>query len=467
MKKSEQLFFLIKSLTKAERRYFTLFCGAENKVYRQLFEAIRNQDHYDEKAIREQFRDEAFTRQLTSAKYYLKNLLLKALRNYHSKLSADAEIKDLLRNTEILYHKGLYQSCRVELRRARNLAEKHEKLATLFEIGEWERRITALLQPRQRDALRAVVDGQAAKAREMATYAEAWQHNLSPNDFKPYPVAAGQPLQTFTMQLLFQYQKQFFTGNTAGAANFLLKIIRRYEGNPHRLREDPGLYLNVLNNLIAFLLFEKKTEEALQVIARVKTFIASFRHPSIPLEKTLFRTLNIELEMYRDLQDFQRAETLMKEIEQARPKQAMPLTYQLSFWFQFANIYFLQKKYDQAIPWINQLLNHPRRDAREDLVTHAQWLNLMIHFEMKNYFVLRYFVEGLRRYLKKRKKILPYEKRLLNFFGTCIRLPDAEVPGAFQQLYQQFTTDPEYSIPGFDQGYLDFLGWIGGKFSLQ
>ena len=419
MKKSEQLFFLIKSLTKAERRYFTLFCRAEKKQYRQLFEAISAQEVYDEKAIKEQFKGQAFVRQLTTAKYYLKNLLLKALRNYHSKLSIDSEIKDLLRNTEILYHKGLYQSCRAELHRARKLAEKHEKLTSLFEIGEWERKISALLRPQERGLLQGIVEEQKTMAHHLVSYARAWSQNLSPNEHAPYPVSSEQPLQIYVMQLLFQYQKQFFSGSTAGAANFLTKIIARYEEQPHRLQEEPGPYLNVLNNLLAYLIYRKKTEEAVRVIARVKEVVAGFRHPSAPLEKTLFRTLNIELELYRDEQDFRRAEVLMREIdrfglESPRP---VPLSYQLSFWFQFAYIYFLQQKYEEAISCLNQLLNHPERDARVDLATHGQWLNLMIHFEMKNYFVLRYFVDGLRRYLKKRKKILPYEKRLLGFFS--------------------------------------------------
>ena len=57
MIKKEQLFALIKSLTKAEKRYFKLFASVNNTDanYILLFDAIDAQDVYDEKRIKEKF----------------------------------------------------------------------------------------------------------------------------------------------------------------------------------------------------------------------------------------------------------------------------------------------------------------------------------------------------------------------------------------------------------------------------
>ena len=53
---------------------------------------------------------------------HLYRLILKSLRSYHTSISKDAELKDLLRNVEILYYKELYNQCHYGLKKAENLA---------------------------------------------------------------------------------------------------------------------------------------------------------------------------------------------------------------------------------------------------------------------------------------------------------------------------------------------------------
>ena len=108
MKKNEELFFLIKSLSKSEKRYFKVSIPhTENAEYLQLFDAIDRQKTFDEEAIKSQFMDKAFVNQLTTIKNYLKNKIFQSLRSFHSKLSVNTELLDIIRNVEILYHKGL------------------------------------------------------------------------------------------------------------------------------------------------------------------------------------------------------------------------------------------------------------------------------------------------------------------------------------------------------------------------
>ena len=79
MKPSTELFQLIKSLTKSEKRYFKLSSSLQSgeKNYLKLFEAIELQNEYDEEAIKEQFKAETFIKHLPSEKNHLYNLILK------------------------------------------------------------------------------------------------------------------------------------------------------------------------------------------------------------------------------------------------------------------------------------------------------------------------------------------------------------------------------------------------------
>ena len=62
------------------------------------------------------------------------------MRNYHSTISADAEIKSLLRNVEILFVKELYDTSFSELKKAEKLASSFENQTALLEIINWKKR---------------------------------------------------------------------------------------------------------------------------------------------------------------------------------------------------------------------------------------------------------------------------------------------------------------------------------------
>ena len=62
MKPSTELFDLIKSLTKSEKRFFKLASSLQtgDKNYLKIFDAIDRQSNYDENTIKGQFKNETF-----------------------------------------------------------------------------------------------------------------------------------------------------------------------------------------------------------------------------------------------------------------------------------------------------------------------------------------------------------------------------------------------------------------------
>ena len=143
MKPSTELFQLIKSLTKSEKRYFKLSSTLQSgeKNYIKLFEAIENQFIYDEEAIKFLFKKETFIKHLPSEKNHLYNLILKSLRNFYTDNSADAILQELLRNIELLYNKALYKECIKNINKAKSIAYNYEKYYFLLDIINWEKRI--------------------------------------------------------------------------------------------------------------------------------------------------------------------------------------------------------------------------------------------------------------------------------------------------------------------------------------
>ena len=136
MPKKDNLFTLIKSLSKSEKRHFKIYVSRQrgSRNYLKLFDAIEAQKYYSEPLIKSKFSNESFINQLHVTKNYLYKLILKSLRNYHSGLSKDSELKNMLLNAEILYSKEKFSLCEGELNRAENTARRYEKLSILMQI---------------------------------------------------------------------------------------------------------------------------------------------------------------------------------------------------------------------------------------------------------------------------------------------------------------------------------------------
>ena len=138
MKRSDDLFALIKSLSRNERRYFHLFSQLQkgDKAYLALFKAMDKMKEYDEKIFREKNRDKDFIKNLAWRKHHLYNLILKSLGSYHE--SIDTEVYSLLHRNEVLYEKGLFKQCRKVLNKAKATAQKYEMYHIMFELLNWE-----------------------------------------------------------------------------------------------------------------------------------------------------------------------------------------------------------------------------------------------------------------------------------------------------------------------------------------
>ena len=143
MRPSTDLHTLIRSLTPTEKRYFKLYSSMQGrrKNYVALFDAIAAQPEYDEAALREQFAGERFLKQFNVAKKYLYDLILRSLSNFHVASTSESQIREMLRNVEILFERGLASQALRQVDRAIELAARFERSALELEARSWKRRI--------------------------------------------------------------------------------------------------------------------------------------------------------------------------------------------------------------------------------------------------------------------------------------------------------------------------------------
>lgn len=485
MTKKENLHALIKSLSKAEKRYFKLFTdsgGSSN--YMELFDCIDGMEDYDEEYIKNKFAGENFVKQLHVTKNYLIKQILKALRNYHSKISKTAEVSDILRNVEILFGKDLYDLCKYELARAGKLAAKYDDLIGLIEISIWKRKLLLAVSNtfQAKREVNEILETTSRYIEHLKKHNDYWL--LIVNMFERYDTTKekpadivnryplkkledDEPLQSKVLYYHLKYMLQVVSNNLTEAEKPIDDIITLLEANPERVKNDPSSYITSLNNKVGLYLAAKRHDEITPLLNKIREVPAKY---GIDVEnrvtlKTMLRSYNVELELYRDMNDYQKGKALIAEVDEFINKHSAVVSkeYFVLFYYQFAHIYFMEKEYTKALNRTNELMQPAYAPYREDIQSYARFLNLIIHYELGNIYVLKYAVESCRRFLKNKRKLFDFEKVLLNFFAKA----SVSIPEKHGELFIKLNetlfakTDEKTRAEVLD--YLNFEKWIDSR----
>lgn len=134
----QSLFLLIHSLTPTEKRYFKLFAQRQvhtkNTNYANLFQAINEQETYDENALLKKFRKEKFVSQFAVAKNYLFNMILSCMQQYNEENYIEWKIRNMYLQCKILASKGLDVEAAKMITKTKALAWQYEMYYVLGDV---------------------------------------------------------------------------------------------------------------------------------------------------------------------------------------------------------------------------------------------------------------------------------------------------------------------------------------------
>ncbi|MBL7809170.1 MAG: hypothetical protein JNN28_15220 [Saprospiraceae bacterium] len=479
MKKND-LYDLVHSLTKSEKRHFQLKNRRQGETvdYFRLFEILDKIEVFDEKKLKNVFPEQVNAGQLHVTKNYLREKILESLRQFHSQISRDALVKDFLKNVEIFFYKELYTQASDELARAEKLAAEYELHTAQIEVSRWKRRLEQTLHPHRYDRFAEILEEQRRATDALQNNLEHWQHIVHTSQrFMQYAAVIPKPeglpsepppAQSLESNILYfnsLYIKNLREGNPEQAENALQKLLKILEAQPARVKEDPGSCLTTVGNLAAFRTFRGEGEAALELLRSSRLFWEKIGIPDRrrPVLKQLVRLLNIELEIYRTAENPAQFEDFFREtgefVKKVAPK--IPDDYLLSFHFQLAWVCFLKRDFDLALDWLSEPLNESRKHAGQPVFRYLLLLNLMVHCELRNVFVLRYFVENARRQFKKSGELAAWEQELLAFFTKTGQSAEGDWKGLRRDLQQRLFPETAPSlVPEEVLRMLDFRRWL-------
>ncbi len=484
MKKND-LFTLIKSMSKAEKRHFKLTSskydkGSKNN-YLRLFDLIDKMDSYQEETVARKFTDI----NLSYTKNYLFHSLLKSLREFHSEISEDAQLKDMMRDAEILFRRGLYELCYSVLQNAKDLAIQYEKLLLLLEIIECERKVVFRLDQTE-EIQRVIAKNSAHEAEVMKRYFNLSQYRelcrkmfvqsrytpapTTQEDLKPYKEILQDPLlqdeeKALSLEASFNYHNAlsiFFhaTSNWEKFYEQRKKLVDLFESRKAReILGYDGIFIS-LNNYVVACICYNRYEEALTALQRLKTFSSKI----INFNKTHFSiTFNLELSILLYLKKFTDASKAITEYLKLVNIDApgIPSSQLRILHFSIAYVLFANGQPKEALKWLGKISADKENTARPDLIHFGTILSTIILIDIGDL-----DPDLIKRYIVQSKKSGNYNAFEETLFSFALEYMDAEPQkhkNLLTRLKTSLTTLFEDQMQARVLHYVDILSWIDSK----
>ncbi len=489
---NSELFELIKSLNKNEKRYFRMQASMQkgSKNYIQLFDAIYSQKTYDEKAIKEKYRGDKFIKHLAFTKNHLYSLIMKSLINYNSEKSVDSRIHSIISECKILFDKELYKKYFKTIGKAKKLALKYERFGYMLQILDMEKIIIRKeeIQTLKSESIYFEAVSAIEKLRNMFEYSRI-SANLLTNyrrfgirrerkqDKLPDKVLSKPVMKNIDNALSDRSKESFYRiheiiSETKGEYE---KMLRALEGRYGIVSKNPLPFEDYIIDYQADILFSLvNTSLKMNNLPEAERYLHLTRNVKINSEadKADYETFYIstELQIHLKNHEINKAVKLISRLEEilTAGKDKMLIDTELLIRFYIITARILEGNFSAALAAVNSFLAHPFIDKRNDLESYAMILNLIIHFELKNYPLLRYLLISAYRYFYKREKLFKLEQLIIEFIRRLPKVKnDDDLIYSFIQFrkgLRQMKKD-EYEKNAFE--YFDFLEWIDGKIPVK
>jgi hypothetical protein len=480
---TDYLFTLIKSLTKAEKRYFKVYGSTRilkgENIYFKLFNAIEAQKTYDENKIKEQngFKD------LPTLKKRLYKAILKSLAEFHS--SVGIEVREMIDYIEILFNKSLFNHCMRQINKVKKIVAENEQYEEWLEILRWEYKIAV-----KRSSLRYPVLEEEKKIflllnnqkkyRDtanlfMAKY-QRFGTGRNPREMRGMERIISSPLlKDEMMPLSFNAKQNFYDchslfsiikGNYRNSYNFGKKSIDLYLKNQSIIWASSFSYLARVNNFLITCLELKEYDQMLIYLDQLEKIRKDLQSPSEQATAFFYLYHLLNHHIYTGL--FEDARSEVKRIEEELPEHEDNLNtlQKTTLYAIIAQVYFGLENYKRCLFWLNRILSFGEIRMRADLECFIRLFHLIVHYEARSdKELMGSLLKSTYRFFNKHEQFYKFERAIMDFFRQYILSgttnQDIKLPFiVLKKRLEELSKDP-YEKQALN--YFDFISWLDSK----
>ena len=493
MKPSNELFNLIESLTKSEKRFFklnsTLQSGEKN--YIKIFDFIEKQKKYDEDELKANFKGEVFVDHLPSEKNHLYKLILKSLRAFYSEQNVSAQLKQEIKNVEILHKKALYKECAKFVKRAKKIAKQYEKFYYWYELISWERK---LLEEAYEEGvfsqdINQLIEEETEvieKLRNLPEYQILYSKiNLI---FKSGGFSRNNEERKVVAKIAdYHLIKEKNTAISARATSICYYIkglcaasIRDYEDaiinfrkakmvmdkNPNIKEDLQSRYISTLTFLLSCYIDRNDFINAQKFLDEIKDLPNQKGYDSIDSKVKIYSSIGVgEIQLYNRKGDFNTAKALCETVDKRLEAYTNKLTKEKILLLDYSKAYTLFGigDFKASLKVVNKMLNDNEK-KRQDIYSFSRIFNLIIHYELGNYDFVEYEVKSTSRFLGKKEKDYQIEKVFIKYIK---KLSKEESNIGKKEIFEEFykEIDELLNLPN-EQVILEYFNikaWVYSK----
>ncbi len=491
---TDHLIQLVRAMTKAEKRSFSLYVNRDNnandKLYRQLFEYIDHVKKYNEDDLLKKI-PQIKKSQLSNIKANLLKQILTNLRHLQRQNDCDIAIRELLDYAKILQAKGLTKASLDILERAKKLALHHHETILLYQIIDEERKIETLyitgnstqkavqINEESRSVLDAVKIHDQLSNLSLMLYGMYLKYGYVKNkeDFdtlnaffiKEMPEVQLNKLGFYERVYYYQSHVWFYhmTQNFVQYYKYSQKWVDGFHQNQHLIKDDLVLYFKGLHNALNALYMANKTDKFRQNYAAYVHFGDLHLNAMSETQKSnyhLFKYVHLLNQVFLE-GSYDEAISKLSPLKKLLKKNDFnwDVNREMVFYYKIACVYFGADDFNNTIEYLNKITNSPIGGLREDIQCFARFLSLISHFELGNDVLVSYQIKSVYRFLAKMEDLQAVQKEILNFVRRTPQMTKSNLKSEFillREKLDQYQND-EYEKRPFL--YLDIISWLDSK----
>jgi hypothetical protein len=429
MKAKDELFVLVKSMDKNEKGYFRKFSkihGSRRQGnYLKLFDCLAAMDTYDEAKVREAFKGEKFLAQLGVTKLYLRNLIIKSLRNYISDSDPEIELLNALAEVALLDKRKMYDSALKLINKLKKPSLQREAfLETLFLLRSEYHALT--FKRAHHEVVKSAqnrIDSEYECIRQYQNICDYKNlqglitsglqiEGMAPGgstkkikEYLKHPLLIDEHLaisfHAKCLRLEIVSKVYLKTGDKEKALEMAQQFVALFHDNPAKIKLMPAFYISALSRLVARFTINHKYNEALKYIAEIDALVTD---PSVQLseaqryENLMSNTIE-KLVLYAKAGEFEKGLTTESKLAEFAKNNSMSdedlatVDYFLA-WCKLATGHA-----EDALKRINRLVNDEYPRGRKDVILCAYGMSVIIHYELGNYSLIKRLLKMLHNYI--------------------------------------------------------------------
>lgn len=446
------LFRIIKSMSMNEKRSFKIFCkkhilGDQNK-YSILFDSIDNSVSFNEHDIKNTLLVNGYSdKYFSSDKNYLIKTILKSLNEFHAEKTSELKIKQNLISIEILFYKGLYEECLNLINKTKRIKLSEESQYLKLELNKWEKKCLGyskgLLEAIKTNNL---LDNyfEVIKYEKLITdlYYKSYyyknsigkipQETLEKNFkdlFKSSVFKNPEHPKSIHINIFFYliYANYYHVIKERDQELvYLRKVIGYFDDHEIYKNERPLDYISIYIRIIDINKnkIESSFYEDLNTLRRFDNILKI--QYNVAKERIFLHTYQAELEHLLNFNQVEKAFKVMTNMQLTFNEKKFNIEpyYLMSIHYLFASIHCSLGDFSKGLKYVNTILNEFKFNERPKTYIKTEFLNLVIHYELNNYDLVRKGIGHLKKKYKKGLKLNYIEKEILKTILKIIDNPN-------------------------------------------